>query len=122
VVQALAKDGGVAGEVGIGGEDGAVAGAGYGADEDIDDGDGQAGAAAFVGGERGGFVIGSVEGLVGKGAQGVAQFGELRGGLDAGEQFLAHQTDDAHAAFANELGKFGDKGLVSSAEIVRCAA
>jgi hypothetical protein len=119
VVEAKAKDGGVAGEVGVGGEDGPVAGAGYGTDEDIGDGDGQAGGAAFVGREGGGFIVGSVEGFVGKGTQRLAQFGKLRGRLDAGEQLLADQADEAGAAFANELGKFGDERLLSGAEIVR---
>jgi hypothetical protein len=121
-VQFEGEDSGVGLEVGVGGEDGAAASNGDGANQDVGDGYGDAASAAVVAGFGGGFVVGRGNRLIGEGAEDGAELFVLAGGLNAGQQLLADQTDDSGTALLNQAGQFGDGGALGGIEVVRFAA
>src|SRR2546422_918526 len=121
-VQFEGEDFGVGLEVGVGGEDGPVAGEGDGADQDVGNGDGDSAGAAVVAGFGGGFIVGGGDGFIGEGTEDGPELFVLARGLDAGEQLLADQADDSGAALPNQVGEFGNGRRLGGIQVLRLPA
>lgn len=110
------KEAGVAGKVGIRGENGPAARAGDRANQHVGRRNGYAPAAALIAEFSGIFKIRTGDGFIRKTGENFAQFLKLLRGLDAREQLLADDANDSSAAFVDQFGQFDDHRLFGAAQ------
>jgi len=109
-------------KIGIGGENVPAAPQGNRTNQDIYDGDDNAFGPAIITGFRGSFVVRGFDRFVRKRDQSGTKLFELSRGFDAGQQFLANESNDASAPLPNQLAQFGDNQPFRRTEVSRFAS
>ncbi len=104
-------------KIGIGGENVPPAIHGYRANQDVHNGNHDSLGSAITASLGRRFVVRRIDRPVRERNQRSTQLFELGGYLDAGQQILPYQPDDASAPLADEFSQFRDNNLFVAAEI-----